>query len=97
MERAELMFGADGTFPHTWHHYTEAEVEVPNQDRVVAVEMTPVRTAAAGGRGARDAGVIAAATGPGPSPQASADAGTRPDARTTGPAKALPTFGESPW
>lgn len=34
MERAELMFGADGTFPHVWHYYTDAEVEVPNDDRV---------------------------------------------------------------
>lgn len=34
MERIELMFGADGTYPHVWHYYTNAEVTVPNDDRV---------------------------------------------------------------
>ena len=35
MERAELMFGAEGSFPHVWHHYTLTEVDTPNNDRVV--------------------------------------------------------------
>jgi hypothetical protein len=34
MERAELMFGAEGTFPHVWHYYTDAEVDQPNQERM---------------------------------------------------------------
>lgn len=36
MEKAELMFGGRGTEPHAWHHYTEAEVDVPNNDRISA-------------------------------------------------------------
>jgi hypothetical protein len=34
MERAELMFGGDGTRSESWHFYTPAEVDVPNDDRV---------------------------------------------------------------
>lgn len=34
MERVELMFGAEGTSPTAWHYYTQAEVEVPNNDRI---------------------------------------------------------------
>ena len=34
MEKVELMFGGRGTEPHSWHHYTSAEVEVPNNDKV---------------------------------------------------------------
>lgn len=48
MERAELMFGADGTFPHIWHFYTETPVEVPNDDRVA--EHCRDRTLASPGR-----------------------------------------------
>jgi len=34
MERVEVMFGARGTQPHIWHYYTNAEVDIPNNDRV---------------------------------------------------------------
>lgn len=34
MERIELMFGGQGTQPQMWHHYTQAEADVPNNDRV---------------------------------------------------------------
>jgi hypothetical protein len=34
MERVELMFGGDGSSPHVWHFYTDAEVDVPNNDRI---------------------------------------------------------------
>ncbi|MEQ1570047.1 MAG: lamin tail domain-containing protein [Myxococcota bacterium] len=36
MERIELMFGGEGTYPHVWHYYTEGKVDVPNNDRVAA-------------------------------------------------------------
>ncbi len=36
MERTEMMFGAQGDTPHAWHFYTPAEVDVPNNDRVLA-------------------------------------------------------------
>jgi hypothetical protein len=48
MERVELMFGAEGTFPHTWHYYTPAEVAVPNDDRID--EGCRARTRASPGR-----------------------------------------------
>lgn len=48
MERAELMFGAEGTLPHTWHHWTDAEVDVPNDDRIL--EACRGRTGASPGR-----------------------------------------------
>ena len=34
MERIEVMFGGRGTMPHMWHFFTDAEVEVPNTDRI---------------------------------------------------------------
>ncbi len=34
MERIEMMFGPYGSAPHAWHHYTTAEVDVPNNDRI---------------------------------------------------------------
>lgn len=34
MERVQLMFGGRGTEPHVWHHYTDAEVDEPNNVRV---------------------------------------------------------------
>ncbi|MBX2797220.1 MAG: lamin tail domain-containing protein [Myxococcales bacterium] len=34
MEKVELMFGGRGSEPHSWHFYTDAEVDVPNDDRV---------------------------------------------------------------
>lgn len=34
MERVELIFGGRGTEPHSWHHYTHAEVDEPNDVRV---------------------------------------------------------------
>ena len=34
MERVELMFGGSGTEPSSWHFYTPAEVDVPNNDRI---------------------------------------------------------------
>lgn len=48
MEKAELMFGARGGEPHAWHYYTEAEVDVPNNDRVH--EACRERTLASPGR-----------------------------------------------
>lgn len=48
MERIELMFGGEGTFPHSWHYYTPAEVDVPNNDRVAVG--CRVRTGASPGR-----------------------------------------------
>ena len=34
MERIELMFGGAGTEPSSWHYYTQAEVDVPNNEGV---------------------------------------------------------------
>ena len=34
MEKVELVFGGRGNESESWHHYTEAEVEVPNNDRI---------------------------------------------------------------
>ena len=34
MERVELMFGGSGMEPGSWHYYTPAEVDVPNNDRI---------------------------------------------------------------
>ena len=34
MERVELMFGGEGSAPNGWHFYTDARVEVPNNDRI---------------------------------------------------------------
>lgn len=48
MEKVELMFGGRGSQPESWHHYTEAEVEVPNRDKVK--EECRVRTHASPGR-----------------------------------------------
>ncbi len=36
MERVELMFGGSGMEPGSWHYYTPAEVDVPNNDRIAA-------------------------------------------------------------
>lgn len=36
MERIEIMFGGYGTEPQAWHHYTDAPVDVPNNDRIAA-------------------------------------------------------------
>lgn len=36
MERVELMFGGAGMDPGSWHYYTPAEVDVPNNDRIAA-------------------------------------------------------------
>ena len=36
MEKVALMFGGRGTEPHSWHFYTNAPVDVPNNDRVLA-------------------------------------------------------------
>lgn len=36
MERIELMFGGAGTEPSSWHFYTQAEVEVPNNEGVAS-------------------------------------------------------------
>lgn len=35
MEMANIMFGARGNQPHAWHHYTDAEVDIPNQTRML--------------------------------------------------------------
>lgn len=35
MEKAELMFGGRGNHPQSWHHYTRAVVEIPNNTNVV--------------------------------------------------------------
>lgn len=48
MERLELMFGGEGGFPHSWHFYTDAAVDVPNNDRVA--EGCRVNTLASPGR-----------------------------------------------
>jgi hypothetical protein len=48
MERVELMFGGEGTSPNTWHFYTTADVEIPNDDRVA--EACRGRTLASPGR-----------------------------------------------
>jgi hypothetical protein len=48
MEKAELMFGARGGEPHAWHYYTDAEVDVPNNDRIA--EGCRERTLASPGR-----------------------------------------------
>ena len=35
MERIQLMFGGEGTFPHSWHYYAEdPDIQIPNDDRV---------------------------------------------------------------
>ncbi len=34
MEKVELMFGGRGSEPSSWHYYTNAEVDVPNNDRM---------------------------------------------------------------
>lgn len=34
MERLEIMFGGRGNEPTSWHFYTDAPVDVPNNDRV---------------------------------------------------------------
>jgi len=34
MEKIELMFGGRGSEPHAWHYYSEAEVDVVNDDRI---------------------------------------------------------------
>lgn len=48
MEKVELMFGGRGTSPHSWHYYTPAEVDVPNNDKVA--EACRERTLASPGR-----------------------------------------------
>lgn len=48
MEKIELMFGGDGDQPGSWHYYTDAEVDVPNDDRVA--EGCRGRTRASPGR-----------------------------------------------
>ncbi len=48
MEKIELMFGGNGTDPSSWHHYTEAQVDVPNRDKVA--ENCRGRTLASPGR-----------------------------------------------
>jgi hypothetical protein len=34
MEMNNMMFGARGSMPHAWHHYTDAEVDTPNNTRI---------------------------------------------------------------
>ncbi len=34
MEKIQLMFGGRGSDPHSWHYYTPAEVDIPNNDKV---------------------------------------------------------------
>lgn len=34
MEKIEIMFGGKGQDPESWHYYTRAEVDVPNNDQV---------------------------------------------------------------
>lgn len=34
MEKVELMFGGNGSEPSSWHFYTPAEVDVPNNTRI---------------------------------------------------------------
>lgn len=48
MERIQLMFGGEGGFPHSWHYYTDAQVDVPNDDRIA--EHCRERTKASPGR-----------------------------------------------
>jgi hypothetical protein len=48
MERINLMFGGEGGFPHSWHFYTDAVPDVPNNDRVA--ESCRERTLASAGR-----------------------------------------------
>lgn len=37
MERIQLMFGGEGTFPHSWHYYAEdPNAPFPNDDRVAS-------------------------------------------------------------
>ena len=36
MEMANIMFGARGNQPHAFHHYTNAEVDVPNNTEMLA-------------------------------------------------------------
>jgi len=36
MEKIEIMFGGRGTEPHAWHYYTDAPVDVPNNDKIAA-------------------------------------------------------------
>ncbi len=48
MEKIQLMFGGRGSEPHAWHYYTDAEVDVPNNDRVA--ETCRRRTKASPGR-----------------------------------------------
>lgn len=48
MEKVELMFGGRGREPHSWHFYTDAEVDVPNNDRVA--DACRERTLASPGR-----------------------------------------------
>lgn len=48
MEKIELMFGGRGSEPSAWHYYTDAEVDVPNNDKVA--EGCRERTLASPGR-----------------------------------------------
>ncbi len=48
MEKVELIFGGRGSEPQSWHHYTNAEVDVPNNDRIA--ERCRERTLASPGR-----------------------------------------------
>ncbi len=48
MERLEIMFGGRGNEPESWHYYTTAPVDVPNNDRVA--EGCRERTLASPGR-----------------------------------------------
>ena len=48
MEKAELMFGGRGYQPRSWHYYTDAEVDVPNNDLIA--ENCRERTLASPGR-----------------------------------------------
>lgn len=34
MEMNNMMFGIRGNMPHAWHHYTDAEVDTPNDTRM---------------------------------------------------------------
>jgi hypothetical protein len=34
MEKVQLMFGGRGSEPHSWHYYTDLEVDIPNDDRI---------------------------------------------------------------
>ena len=48
MEKVELVFGGRGSQPQSWHHYSIAEVDVVNNDRVA--EGCRARTLASPGR-----------------------------------------------